>query len=128
MSRTPAKSGWPRAVARERYENEDGAARIVFRIRRQYLDQVVAGTKAVEYRRDSDHWRAAAARVLEAFARKRPVIAVFVCGTDVRRYRLWGLSLHDNAFHALGREPSAQGWRDLGTGAVIGFHLGGPVD
>lgn len=30
---------------------------IVFRVRKKYFDDIVAGTKTVEYRRDGESWR-----------------------------------------------------------------------
>lgn len=89
---------------------------VSFRIRRVWFDAIVAGTKTVEVRKHSDYWADVKAR--------GPSVAVFVCGKDVHRRRITAITPYPTAAAALGRPPSAQGVKDIGTGAVLGFHLG----
>lgn len=126
----PAKAPWVRAIQHDRYEHaEDDRLHIVFRIRRRYLDEILAGTKKKEIRRASDYWRKRAAALYTYLARSggKVGVGVFVCGTDVHRYELVGCGLAETPEQALGREPTLQGRKDLGDGPVIVFVLGNKV-
>lgn len=101
--------------------------KVSFRIRRIYFDQIVRGEKTIEFRRWCPYWFRVAFRVGVCFNSEPPVpvVAVFVCGKNVHRRRLVRKpTYYADAQAALGRAPSVQGAKDLGTGQVIGFHLG----
>lgn len=97
--------------------------KLAFRIRRVYFDQIVNGTKRTEVRKMSTYWKRMVAAALREMERQQPVEAVFVCGKDVHRSKIVDITEHKNARAALGRRPSWQGSRDLGTGPVYSFHL-----
>ncbi len=111
-------------VAKAREEREGGRLRRVsFRVRRRYFDLIVAGEKTREVRRASPYWLRIAHGLRDDDAGPCGV-AVFVCGRDVHRREIVGVSVYDTAEEALGRRPSEQGTKDLGTGPVLGFDLG----
>lgn len=79
---------------------------ISFRIRRQYFDRMVNGTKKEEIRADTPFWSS------RLFGPKPPKIAVFVCGKQT--HRRWIKRIYrEEASIVLGREPSPQGKKDL---------------
>lgn len=99
--------------------------RVLFTVRRQYFDQIVAGTKDREVRRLSKRWATVDGRVRAALRAGEPApVAVFLCGRRVHRRLIYGSEIHVNAVAALGRAPSEQGRADLGDGPVIAFLLG----
>lgn len=123
---------------------------VVFRIRRCYFDQIVQGEKTSEFRADKEYWRKTVIRLVGelpegtkrwihdngakfsdpndhfffVFDDYKEPIAVFICGKDVHRRYLIGIRSHNSAKEGLGREPSDQGRKDLGEGAVWEFKLG----
>ena len=111
---------------------------VVFRIRRQYFDQIVAGTKRLEVRRLSPHWLRVLGRITytdteydDAKERwtstlriKPDVGGVFVCGKAVHRRRVTRVEWAEKAEMLLGRPLSEQGRKDVGRGHVLGFTLG----
>ncbi len=100
---------------------------VAFTVRKAYFDEIVAGRKTREVRRASPYWRAIWTRVARALERGEPVEATFLCGPRWHRRRVVDAILYPDATVALGREPSEQGRKDLGDGAVIGFDLGEAV-
>jgi len=89
-----------------------------FRIRRIYYDQIVAGTKREELRKDCDFWRR---RLINTDS--PPDTAVFVCGKDVHRREITGVRI-DQPEKVLGRPLSEQGKRDIPTATCIVVELG----
>lgn len=90
-----------------------------FRIRQVYFDQIVAGKKKNEVRKASKFWEA---RVMNSIGRKS--VAVFVCGPKIHWRRVTGIIWYKTPQEALGRNPSAQGTKDIGKGPVYMFQLG----
>ena len=82
--------------------------RASFRIRRRYYDLIVKGEKTEEIRTHSPHWRK------QLLSGNPPQIAVFVCGKDVHRRWITGITLND-AEKVLGRPLSEQGKQDVLT-------------
>lgn len=80
---------------------------VVFRIRKEYFDQIVSGEKTYELRALSDYWRK---RLLKAG--KPPKRALFLCGkrTHLRRILHCFIS---RAAEIHGRNISEQGRKDL---------------
>ena len=91
--------------------------RVSFRIRRIYYNQIVKGTKTVELRKLSDHWK----KIL--LNGNPPEIAVFVCGKDVHRRWINMITIGDPV-QILGRELSEQGKKDVSTEQCIAIWLG----
>jgi hypothetical protein len=91
-----------------------------FTVRREYYDQIVAGTKTVEIRKATSHW--------VTLARHRPTRAVFLCGFGRVHWRVVTgatvLAGYGAAEQFLGRPLSEQGIKDVGHGPVVVFHLG----
>lgn len=102
--------------------------KLSFRIRKIYYDQIVAGTKTVEVRRNTPFWKTRVGRALGELLNGDPVVCVFICGKEVHRRCLERIWYYDIAAEALGRPPSEQGLKDVGEGLVFGFHLGKVVD
>ncbi len=108
------------------FAEDRGLRRVVFRVRRVYFDAIVSGAKTREVRKASEHWLGLAARLRDDDA--GPIgTAVFVCGEDIHRREILGVTLYETAEEALGRPPSEQGLRDVGAGPVLGFDLGAVV-
>ena len=99
--------------------------RVLFPVRRQYFDQIVAGTKDREVRRLTKRWATVGKNVRENLLVGVPPVAVFLCGRRVHRRLICGSEIHVDAVAALGRKPSEQGRADLGDGQVVAFYLGG---
>ncbi len=97
---------------------------LVFRIRGMYLRDIIDGKKTREVRRASPFWRMRALHAGDALVRREDVVAVFISGFIVHRRRVERVDWEWNVEDALGREPTMQGERDLGTGPVWVFHLG----
>lgn len=91
---------------------------ISFRIRRIYFDQIVAGTKKIELRKDNEYWDK---RLFYNIS--LPLIAVFVCGKDVHRRIITGCRRMAKPEDILGRELSEQGKKDVGD-KCIAVYLG----
>jgi hypothetical protein len=104
--------------------NLTGEYWLTFRIRRIYFDQIVAGTKTVEVRARKAFWIVRAQRAMACLFLGIPVGCIFLCGKDVHRRGLVLVEAYDTAEEALGRPPSPQGLKDIGTGPCYGFHLG----
>lgn len=115
-------------TATSSHRRDDGSAyRLSFRIRRTYFDQIVAGTKRSEIRRDSPFWHRRADKAFNILLHGGGVVAVFVCGPLVHRRALAGIREWPTAKEALGRAPSEQGLADIGDGPVLEFLLGAIV-
>lgn len=91
---------------------------VSFRIRRQYFDQIVAGTKTEEIRTDKLYWR----KIL--LSNNPPKVAVFVCGKEVHRRHITTIYLEDPE-KVLGRPLSQQGQQDVLSNPAIIISLGG---
>ncbi len=106
---------------------------LIFRLRKQYLDDIIAGKKDVEYRRDSVFWKGRVEYVMEtkidhidhsfikipkeSFA--KPVYAVLVSGPRIHRKEI--------VFIERIKAPSwfsDQGKKDVDTPLCWAFHLG----
>jgi hypothetical protein len=98
--------------------------RVAFTVRKTYFHEIAAGTKTREVRRASPYWRAQWTRVRDALDQGEPVEATFLSGPMWHRRKIVNAILYPDARTALGRDPSKQGQKDLGDGAVIGFDLG----
>ncbi len=101
--------------------------RLVFTVRHEYFDAIVRGDKTVEFRRASQRWVTVYERCRDYLDGHTRVEAVFICGGLKHEREVVGVERFPDATHALGREPSEQGARDLGSGEVVGFRLGGPL-
>lgn len=108
-------------------EARETLRRVAFRIRREYFDEIVDGTKTREVRKASSYWLDVAAGLRDTDVGPCGT-AVFVCGADVHRREIVGVKLFRSAAEALGRDPSPQGLRDVGDGVVLGFDLGEVVE
>ena len=91
---------------------------LVFRIRRQYFDQIVAGEKKIEYRRDSPFWKKAVGQPLG----EPKYTAVFICGKRVHRRRIIAIEKRATPDYF-----SEQGKKDVDTPLCFAFHLGDEV-
>ena len=91
--------------------------RISFRVRQQYYDAIVSGKKTVELRRDTPYWRK---RLIEG---RMPKIAVFVCGKQVHRRRIYCIT-EGTPEQVLGRKLTEQEKHDVPTELCIGIELG----
>lgn len=101
--------------------------RISFRIRKIYFDQIVLGQKTVEVRRATKFWAVRMTRAATDLVRGIPVQAVFLCGRQVHRRQITSIEYYDNPQLVLGRLPTPTGLKDIGSGKVIGFHLGAEI-
>ena len=97
--------------------------RIPFRIRRVYYDQIAAGIKDCEVRGDKPYWAKWAQKAQICLDAGGKVEGVFINGKNVMVKEIVAVSWHSTAAEALGREPSEQGWLDIGNGATYKFHL-----
>jgi len=119
---------------------------LMFRIRRQYFDAIVAGTKTVEYRRKSPFWDQRVNRVLSDKAKylvlnphlgrsvsvtldlsevaSEKIVGVFVCGPRTHRRIVTGIGLQFTESMNFSR----QGRRDVDTPECYSFHLGEVVN
>jgi len=111
--------------------------KLVFRIRKRYFDQIVAGTKTVEYRRDIPFWRTRvfnipfqkvslqndASGLFTNFVSSVEVTAVFLCGKRSHRCQITHIDkiITPDYF-------SEQGKKDVNTTACFAFHLGAEVN
>jgi len=90
----------------------------VFRVRREYFDQILADTKNVELRKDSPFWRK---RLLGPYP---PHIALFLCGSKKLYRRITEIRADQDPEAVLGRPLSAQGKKDIPTKQCIAIYLG----
>jgi hypothetical protein len=111
--------------------------KLVFRIRKRYFDQIVAGTKTVEYRRDIPFWRTRVFNIpfqkvslqndvsglFSNFVPSVEVTAVFLCGKRSHRRQITHIDkiITPDYF-------SEQGKKDVNTPACFAFHLGAEVN
>lgn len=109
--------------------------KVCFRIRKRYFDDIVAGKKNVEFRRDVPFWRKRVSNLLSMdnvlsalpvlFYRiplREDVQAVFICGKRVHRRKLRAISRMKTPL-----DLSDQGKKDLNTKLCFAFHLGEEV-
>lgn len=93
---------WKKAV-----EKITQSKTVVFRIRKEYFDQIVSGEKTYELRALSDYWRT---RLLKAG--NPPTRALFICGKSTHLRQILGCFIFPAAkIH--GRNISEQGRKDL---------------
>ena len=90
----------------------------VFRVRREYFEQILAGTKNVELRKDSPFWRK---RLLGSHP---PDIALFLCGPRKLYRRIVEIRPNQDPEAILGRPLSEQGRRDIPTRTCFAIFLG----
>jgi hypothetical protein len=91
---------------------------VVFRVRREYFGQILAGTKNVELRKDSEFWRQ---RLLGP---RPPSIALFLCGPSKIYRRIVEIRADQDPEAILGRPLSAQGKKDIPTPKCFAIFLG----
>lgn len=60
----------------------EGMKTLPFRVRKQFFDRIVAGTKTVEYRSDSPFWSSRA---------RDAAVALFICGRRTHRRLITGV-------------------------------------
>lgn len=97
---------------------------IVFRVRKQYFDAIVAGEKTVEYRKDSPFWRKRLGPIADKKfpGQQEQIIAVFLCGKQIHRRLI-------TEVHQI-RTPdnfSEQGKKDVSTELCYAVYLGEEV-
>ena len=97
---------------------------LVFRVRREYFDAILQGVKDREVRRYSPFWERRVENAKTAKAKGQTLVGVFLCGKDEHRRHVTDIFIEPSAAVALGRQPSEQGMKDLGDGAVFVFKLG----
>ena len=90
----------------------------LFRVRREYFDQILNGTKNVELRKDSEFWRR---RLLGPCP---PSIALFLCGPRKVYRRIVEIRADQDPEVILGRPLSEQGRRDILTPTCFAIFLG----
>lgn len=95
--------------------------KVVFRVRREYFDDIVSRNKKFELRADTDFWRK---RLL---GKNRPKVAVFICGKDKHICRITYINV-GRPQQFLGRPLSRQGKKDIPTGLCIAVHLGQAIE
>jgi hypothetical protein len=93
----------------------------VFRVRREYFDQIRAGAKNVELRKDSPFWFQ---RLLGPLP---PSIALFICGHRKIYRRIVEIRPYQDPEEILGRPLSEQGRRDIPTRTCFAIFLGEAV-
>ena len=114
----------------------------MFRIRRRYFDQIVAGTKTVEYRRDTPFWQV---RINNCFSRlgmkdmeyvianneltfnvplyvDDSVQAIFICGKAKHVRQAMGIQRLATPSYF-----SDQGKKDVNTSTCLAFNLGNTI-
>ena len=100
---------------------------LVFRVRKQYFERIVAGDKTIEYRRDSPFWRKRLEKIEKVPDREwlreewmpQNLIGVFICGKRVCRKRI----IYIERIHTP-ESFSEQGKHDVDTPTCLAFHLG----
>lgn len=102
--------------------------KVVTRIRRQYFDAIKVGTKSDEIRKLTEYWRKRFCVPPEDV----PGILVLLCGKDMYGCRITGHTIvrsYPELINILGREPSEQGRKDIGTEPPwLAMHLGAAVN
>ena len=99
--------------------------KVLFTVRRQYYDAIVAGTKTCEIRKATKRWESVAFKLALDSLDGADSQAVFLCGRNpVHRRIIIDVRWFSTPEAALGRELSEQGRKDLGNGPVIAFELG----
>ncbi len=107
--------------------------KFVFRIRKRYFDQIVAGTKTVEYRRDVPFWQVRLANVFgEEAVEGNFQVACALSGVDAEGVFICGKRKHVREVTGVERllTPtyfSEQGKKDVNTPTCLGFHLGAQI-
>lgn len=102
--------------------------KLPFRIRTIYFNKIVEGKKTSEVRKASIFWDRLVEPALLELAAGKEIEGVFICGRRVHRRYVTKIQWFKNPQQALGRQPSARGLQDLGTGPVYKFSLGHAVD
>jgi hypothetical protein len=112
---------------------------LVFRIRKRYFDQIVAGTKTVEYRRDIPFWQVRINNIAHAIGvnnieyaivntattfsipltKNDNVQAIFICGKRIHRRQASQIERIKTPEYF-----SEQGKKDVNTPTCLAFHLG----
>jgi len=95
---------------------------LVFRIRTQYFNAILNGSKTIEYRRDSCFWQKRIKKLEKVSNREawmpENLMAVFICGRRIVRKRIIyieRISTPENF--------SEQGKKDVDTKTCLAFHL-----
>jgi hypothetical protein len=98
--------------------------KLSFRIRKIYFDAIARGEKKNEIRRCCQFWNVRVRAAEMTILHGGKVTAVLVCGKEKMSKRVERITMHKDAVEALGRQPSEQGSKDLGTGPVWAFWFG----
>lgn len=88
--------------------------KVVFRIKRQYFDAIIAGTKTVELRKFNYFWAKRLRYATEA---------IFICGKDVHKRKINNVVLCDPEI-ALGRQLTADEKELIPGRACFAIYLG----
>lgn len=108
--------------------------KLVFRIRERYFNQIVDGTKKIEYRRDVPFWQLRLANIfgkdavqgyfqLSSSLSGVEIEAVFICGKRKHVRECRGVERIDTPSNF-----SEQGKQDVDTPTCLAFHLGDVVE
>ena len=97
---------------------------IVFRIRKCYFDEIVAGKKTREVRTLKPFWTVRAETAIADLAIHRSVVATFLCGPDKHRREVLAVKCYPTAEEALGGPLTPTGREMFGDTPVWGFDLG----
>lgn len=92
--------------------------KLVFRIRKEYFDAIVEGTKRIEYRKDSQFW-GARIRGFDRIENSQEYMAVFICGKRTHRREIVAIERIKTPDYF-----SEQGNLDVDTPTCLAFHLG----
>jgi len=90
----------------------------LFRVRQEYFDQIRAGTKNVELRKDSRYWRT------HLICQHPPDVALFLCGKRQLARRIVSIRANQDPEAILGRPLSEQGRQDIPTPTCFAIFLG----
>jgi len=100
-----------------------------FRIRKRYFDDIVAGKKKVEYRRDIPFWRVRIGKIINHRIMRSIKFIVSLDNVDAQAVFICGKRIHRRKVTAIFRiktpdDFSDQGKKDVDTEFCFGFHLG----
>lgn len=102
----------------EDHNDQNSAKVVVFRVRREYFDQIRADTKKVELRKDSPYWRR------HLISQHPPNIALFLCGKEKIARRIVLIRANKDPEAILGRPLSEQERLDIPTPTCFAIYLG----
>jgi hypothetical protein len=109
--------------------------KLVFRIRTEYFDDIVAGQKTIEYRRDIEYWHKRIKTLGPSLNHDISDLAWFFkvhCNNEVAAVFICGKRKHTRQVRSIERiwTPdwfSGQGQQDVDTPTCLAFNLGEQV-